>query len=162
LGESTEPIKIGMVELHDILSKSITHFIEIKLTLTMNQELSSNSGYPDKKINPEQFDQVIEAILAGKYSWACVLMLRFVGYNPLHYIPYRTYNRLLKENSRSNNAKLQNNENLKIAKSVTEKIADSNLSPSSLSRKIKDLAYLEVGGKQKAEARSSHRDKKSA
>jgi len=49
-------------------------------------------------MNSEQFDQVVEAIIAGKYSWACVLILRFSGYNPLHYIPYRTYNRLVKEN----------------------------------------------------------------
>jgi hypothetical protein len=26
-------------------------------------------------------------------------MLRFFGYNPLQYIPYRTYNRIVKENS---------------------------------------------------------------
>uniref|UniRef100_A0A7C3KBX6 Heterocyst differentiation protein n=1 Tax=Oscillatoriales cyanobacterium SpSt-418 TaxID=2282169 RepID=A0A7C3KBX6_9CYAN len=49
-------------------------------------------------MQPEQFTQVLEAILAGKYSWACVLILRFAGYNPLHYIPYRTYNRIVKEN----------------------------------------------------------------
>lgn len=49
-------------------------------------------------MSPKQFEQVVEAILAGKYSWACVLLLRFAGYNPQDYIPYRTYNRLLKEN----------------------------------------------------------------
>lgn len=53
----------------------------------------------DQTINPEQFSQLVEAIIAGKYSWACVLMLRFTGYNPLLYIPYRTYNRLQKENA---------------------------------------------------------------
>ncbi|PSF31405.1 thiamine biosynthesis protein ThiF [Aphanothece hegewaldii CCALA 016] len=46
----------------------------------------------------EQFEQIVEAILDGKYSWACVLILRSAGYNPLHYIPYRTYNRLIKDN----------------------------------------------------------------
>lgn len=45
----------------------------------------------------EQFTQVVDAIVSGKYSWACVLILRFAGYNPLHYIPYRTYNRLMKD-----------------------------------------------------------------
>ncbi|MEB3357020.1 MAG: HetP family heterocyst commitment protein [Synechococcales bacterium] len=50
-----------------------------------------------KAMTPEQFTQVVEAILEGKYSWACVLILRFAGYNPLHYIPYRTYNRLMKD-----------------------------------------------------------------
>ncbi|MBD2625113.1 HetP family heterocyst commitment protein [Trichormus variabilis] len=127
----------------------------------MNQDISGNSSNLDKKIQPEQFDQVIEAILAGKYSWACVLMLRFVGYNPLHYIPYRTYNRLLKENSRMSRSTAQQNDNLKIAKQTTEKRSDSHLAPSCLS-KIKDLAYLEVGGKQKAEVRGSHREKQSA
>ena len=53
----------------------------------------------DKAMTPEQFTQVVDAILDGKYSWACVLILRFAGYNPLHYIPYRTYNRLMKENN---------------------------------------------------------------
>ncbi len=52
----------------------------------------------DRAMKPEQFDQVIAAILSGKYSWACVLILNFSGYNPLHYIPYRTYNRIIKDN----------------------------------------------------------------
>lgn len=46
----------------------------------------------------EPIHQIVKAILEGKYSWACVLILRFYGYNPLHYIPYRTYQRLLKQN----------------------------------------------------------------
>lgn len=62
--------------------------------------------YPESKVDNvmslEQFEQVVEAILAGKYSWACVLLLRFSGYNPLHYIPYRTYNRLMKEHNQGN------------------------------------------------------------
>ncbi|NJR59177.1 MAG: HetP family heterocyst commitment protein [Cyanobacteria bacterium CRU_2_1] len=52
----------------------------------------------DRAMSPGEFNEVVEAILQGKYSWACVLILRFAGYNPLHYIPYRTYTRLLKEN----------------------------------------------------------------
>jgi hypothetical protein len=65
----------------------------------------SYSNYPsrnqqDRAMSEEQFNQVIDAILSGKYSWACVLILRFAGYNPLHYIPYRTYNRLTKEHDR--------------------------------------------------------------
>ena len=71
----------------------------------MNQDISGISKNFSKPMNPQQFDQIVEAIIAGKYSWACVLMLRIVGYNPLHYIPYRTYNRLLKENTRSQNIK---------------------------------------------------------
>ena len=46
----------------------------------------------------EQFNQIIEAITDGRYSWACVLILRCIGYNPIHYIPQRTYSRLIKEN----------------------------------------------------------------
>lgn len=126
----------------------------------MNQDIAGSSNNSEPKIHPEQLDQVVEAILAGKYSWACVLMLRFIGYNPMHYIPYRTYNRILKENARTNRSNSQNNESLKIAKPTTDK-SESNLTSSCLS-KIKDIAYLEVGGKQKAEARANSREKKSA
>lgn len=52
----------------------------------------------DKVISLEQFYQVVDAIHVGKYSWACVLLLKFTGYNPLRYIPHRTYKRLIKEN----------------------------------------------------------------
>ena len=62
----------------------------------------------NKKTNALQLEQVIDAILDGKYSWACVLFLHRAGYNPLDYIPYRTYNRLSKENSQ-NGASLQSN-----------------------------------------------------
>ncbi|MEB3215294.1 MAG: HetP family heterocyst commitment protein [Nostocales cyanobacterium 94392] len=117
----------------------------------MNQDLSGISGNLDKTIHSEQFDQVVEAILAGKYSWACVLMLRFAGYNPLHYIPYRTYNRLIKEHS-PKKSNLQCNENINTVKPNSHKRKDGNMSPSCLN-KIKDLAYLEVVGKQKTEIR---------
>ena len=117
----------------------------------MNQDPIDISGNLDKTIHSEQFDQVVEAILAGKYSWACVLMLRFAGYNPLHYIPYRTYNRLIKEHSPKKPIP-QHNENIKIPKQSSSRRKDSNMSPSCLN-KIKDLAYLEVVGKQKTEIR---------
>lgn len=67
----------------------------------------------------DQFDKVIEAILDGKYSWACVLFLYFAGHNPLQYMPYRTYHRLMKANRPQN-------------------------SDGRLSSKIVDLNYLEV------------------
>jgi hypothetical protein len=51
-----------------------------------------------KFMTEEQFEEIVDAVLAGKYSWACVLILRAGGYNPVHYIPYRTYNRLIKQN----------------------------------------------------------------
>jgi hypothetical protein len=62
---------------------------------------TQHSGHLDRVMQPEQFMQVLDAILSGKYSWACVLILRFAGYNPLHYIPYRTYNRIVKDNPTS-------------------------------------------------------------
>ncbi|NJL49443.1 MAG: HetP family heterocyst commitment protein [Leptolyngbyaceae cyanobacterium SM2_5_2] len=51
-----------------------------------------------QSVSMNEFDQVISAILEGRYSWACVLLLYFSGYNPAQYIPYRTYRRLLKRN----------------------------------------------------------------
>ncbi|MEH2148323.1 HetP family heterocyst commitment protein [Nostoc sp.] len=125
----------------------------------MNQEIAGISSTLDRTVKAQQFDKVVEAILAGKYSWACVLMLRFGGYNPLHYIPYRTYNRLLKENSQVNRTKQQQSENLKILKHAHDSRSDSNMSSSCLS-KIKDRAYLEVVGKQKTEFRGGSLDQR--
>ena len=71
-------------------------------------------------LTTEQLEQVLQAILAGKYSWACFLMLRFVGYDPLHYLPYRTCNRLIKENR-------------------------TGCQPSKHRTRIEDLDYLEEG-----------------
>ncbi|MBW4684138.1 MAG: HetP family heterocyst commitment protein [Komarekiella atlantica HA4396-MV6] len=64
----------------------------------MTQNLTDYQTQIGRKINNEQIEQIVKAIIAGKYSWACVLILRFVGYNPIDYIPYRTYIRLLKNN----------------------------------------------------------------
>ena len=50
-----------------------------------------------KKFSSEDLNKIVTVICEGKYSWACVLILESAGYNPLHYIPYRTYNRLVKE-----------------------------------------------------------------
>jgi hypothetical protein len=61
---------------------------------------AKNSPPPSSRaVTPEQLNQMLEAIVDGKYSWACILMLRSVGYNPLDYIPYRTYARIMKENN---------------------------------------------------------------
>jgi hypothetical protein len=59
---------------------------------------SISSKKVEKSISAEQVEQIVGAIKEHKYSWACVLMLRCAGHNSLQYIPYRTYNRLLKEN----------------------------------------------------------------
>jgi hypothetical protein len=90
-------------------------------------------NHRDRVMSPEQFTQVIEAILAGKYSWACVLILRFAGYNPLHYIPYRTYNRLQKEHEQSRRG-------CRSPLEGTQPVARSASSVPQLA----DLAYLEV------------------
>lgn len=87
----------------------------------------------DKVMTNEQFTQVVEAILEGKYSWACVLILRFAGYNPLHYIPYRTYNRLMKENCQVNKRR-EVNRPLENAQTIAVQ---------SRASRITDLNYLE-------------------
>lgn len=96
-------------------------------------------------MEPEQFTQVIEAILAGKYSWACVLILRFAGYNPLHYIPYRTYNRLMKENCQSGTARKHQPDTLRTTDESVSLQSNSSFSDQSLNS-INDLNYLEVIG----------------
>lgn len=52
----------------------------------------------NSRINPEQSIQIIKAILLGKYCWACILFLDFLGYNPTEYIPYQTYLQVIKDN----------------------------------------------------------------
>lgn len=89
----------------------------------------------DKAMTTEQFTQVVDAILEGKYSWACVLILRFAGYNPLHYIPYRTYNRLMKDNSET--CKHRHGE----AKLCQQPISRQDLQR--VTHQIRDLSYLE-------------------
>ncbi|MBD2449106.1 HetP family heterocyst commitment protein [Nostoc sp. FACHB-152] len=120
----------------------------------MNHNMTSISNF-NKGINPQQFDQIVEAILAGKYSWACVLILRVAGYNPLHYIPYRTYNRLLKENSTTSRAQQKERETITITQTSADKKPETHVAASCLG-KIKDLAYLEVVGKQKTENRGGN------
>lgn len=111
----------------------------------------------DKTMNSEQFNQVVEAIMEGKYSWACVLLLRFAGYNPLHYIPYRTYNRLLKENcqvGRHTNCKTDtlNTDNQNAA------IGSESLESRKCLNKIKDLGYLEAIAEPQVRGNGGHFD----
>lgn len=75
---------------------------------------STSYGATSRAMSAEQFDQVVTAIVDGKYSWACVLILRCAGYNPAHYLPYRTYKRLIKEN-RLQSAETQNSQPSKAA-----------------------------------------------
>lgn len=71
----------------------------------MNQNFTGYKTQISRNNNTEQVEQIVKAIIAGKYSWACVLILRFGGYNPIDYIPYRTYIRLLKNNCLSDHSK---------------------------------------------------------
>jgi len=99
----------------------------------MNSQFHHSANHSQVGIKPEQLDEIISAILAGKYSWACFLLLRCTGYNPLDYIPYRTSNRLLKENSQIN----------KSSKSETKPALG----------KIADLDYVEVVREKRAGVR---------
>jgi len=99
----------------------------------MNSQFHNSANHSQFRIKPEELDEIISAILAGKYSWACFLLLRCIGYNPLDYIPYRTSNRLLKENSQIS----------KSSKSGTK----------SALGKIDDLDHLEVVGEKPAGVR---------
>lgn len=65
----------------------------------MNYQIPPSQKSFKDLVTHEQLEQIIAAISNGRYSWACVLILRFVGYNPLHFIPQRTYSRLIKEHS---------------------------------------------------------------
>lgn len=49
------------------------------------------------QLKAEKMDEIVDFILQGKYSSACLLLLESTGQDPLHYIPYRTYNRLQKQ-----------------------------------------------------------------
>ncbi len=52
----------------------------------------------NKTLTDEQFDILKNAILERKYSWACLLLLKFVGEKPSDYIPSRTYYHIVQEN----------------------------------------------------------------
>ncbi len=120
--------------------------------LSLERNLSSFSDPKlDRVMTSEQFNQIVEAIISGKYSWACVLILRFAGYNPLHYIPYRTYNRLTKDNRVNNKSKEVLATSAKESNSST-KSKDSGNS----SRQLKDLSYLEELQEQSAKIHGSN------
>ncbi|MCU0536688.1 MAG: HetP family heterocyst commitment protein [Hydrococcus sp. Prado102] len=106
----------------------------------MNAQFSESESKLDKAMTVEQFDRVVEAILAGKYSWACVLILRFAGYNPLHYIPYTTYIRLAKEDRQQQAQNL--NKSPKTKESYSQSEAQRKFAKGDLGQ-LADLNYLE-------------------
>ncbi|NET07415.1 MAG: HetP family heterocyst commitment protein [Symploca sp. SIO2B6] len=111
----------------------------------------------DKGLSSEQFNQIVEAILDGKYSWACVLLLRFAGYNPLHYIPYRTYSRLNKENCQNGQSRRKTSDTIKTSKQKTINRSNSKVSSIS-SSKIRDLKYCEVLRDETKTVQGGHRE----
>lgn len=113
----------------------------------MNQRIPFSERSINKTIDHEQLNQIIEAILAGKYSWACFLLLRCTGYDPLHYIPYRTYNRLVKENCQIGKSSRLDTNHLNSHNRYSEFNPDRTSTHQQLS-KITDLDYLEVVNKQ--------------
>jgi len=52
-------------------------------------------------ISQDKMDKIIDAVIDGKYSYACLIMLEEAGYDPAQYITYRTYNRLQKQHRAS-------------------------------------------------------------
>jgi hypothetical protein len=64
----------------------------------MIQENFEQNKQLDKIFKDSHFQEIIKAIIQGKYSWACVLFLHYSGCNPLEYIPQETYSKLVQEN----------------------------------------------------------------
>jgi len=114
---------------------------------TVYQNSKSN-----KVMTEEKFDLIVEAILAGKYSWACVLILRFSGHNPLDYIPYRTFNRLMKENNQG----CQPSKHRNRGEHQVEFIDDKNQT------KVKSIAAHQQKHSQKKQASSYRKNQQDA
>ena len=116
----------------------------------MYRNHSSADSQLSKTMTEEQFDRVVDAIMSGKYSWACLLILRFAGYNPLHYIPHRTYNRLMKSYRESNPQQtefLTADRSHSLAKRTTHKS----------SSKLRDLCYMEEVDRQSTKIKGGMR-----
>ncbi|BAY39060.1 HepP protein [Nostoc sp. NIES-2111] len=75
----------------------------------MTQKVFSSHQISECLILTEEWEAILKAIASGKYSWACILMLYTVGHNPLTYIPYSTYLRLVKKNNMPNVIKARKN-----------------------------------------------------
>lgn len=123
----------------------------------MTQRIPFSDTRVNKTIHDEQLNQIIEAILAGKYSWACFLLLRCTGYDPLHYIPYRTYNRLVKENCQIRKQSGVNTTKIGSNSRYSEFNRDRAPVRQQMS-KIVDLDHLEIEHKQNARVRGGFAD----
>ena len=115
----------------------------------MSQSLYNQKNQVTRTMTEQQFEEIVDAILAGKYSWACVLILQTAGYNPLHYIPYRTYNRLIKDN-RLKQQDSQQGKNMTQSSAISRTKATRSLSDKR-GKGINDLNYLESIDEKKTE-----------
>ncbi|WP_225913876.1 HetP family heterocyst commitment protein [Leptolyngbya ohadii] len=102
------------------------------------------SSKRNKVMTPEQFHQVVMAITEGRYSWACVLILRFAGYNPVHFIPYRTYSRLVKENSLHHSSCHSPEVSDERSQDRQIGVGSASGTPSQSFVKVNDLSHLEA------------------
>ena len=118
----------------------------------MTNQIPFSNSKLNKVMSTEQFEEIVEAILNGKYSWACLLILRFAGYNPLHYIPYRTYNRLMKENCQIGKSSPPKTDNIKTKNQFPQTLPKVAPTAGCLNQ-LKDLTYLEAMDKQETTVR---------
>lgn len=97
----------------------------------------------------EEFSLIVDAILNGKYSWACVLILKNAGYEPGHYIPYRTLNRLIKENGFPACTPSKNGQSRKLR-------SHRSATPRRAAGSIRDLSYLELSVRESKEIKGGY------
>ena len=99
-------------------------------------------------MSQEDLELIIDAILNGKYSWACVLILNNAGYEPGHYIPYRTLNRLIKENGFPN---------CHAASACRSRLPRANQKTQyAVPKGIRDLNFLEPSAKDAKKVKGGH------
>ncbi|GET36671.1 HetP family heterocyst commitment protein [Microseira wollei] len=122
----------------------------------MNKQLSSDNTL-DKFLTDEQFEQVVEAIRQEKYAWACVLILRFAGYNPLHYIPYRTYKFILKSTGQKRQSHQNKPDSIARVNSAVVTNNDRSYERQKLGA-IADLEYLEIASDRQTEIKRGNRE----
>jgi len=121
----------------------------------MNKQLSSDNTKLDKFLTDEQFEQVVEAIRQEKYAWACVLILRFAGYNPLHYIPYRTYKFILKATGQKHQSHQNKPDSIERVNSGGVTNNDSSYEGQELGA-LADLEYLEIASDRSSEIKGGY------
>ncbi len=101
---------------------------------------SKQQNQTSAAISEDKMDSIVDAILEGQYSYACLILLEETGHDPVQYIPYRTYNRLQKQRQMNHLAKRQ-----VMAKSIAKSIAQvSELRCKKSEIAIADIDYVET------------------